>query len=278
MRIAALTAVALAIAAPPAHADLIKISDVTDSITRAVDALQPGSARLGVTTRLAEIEGVKDPKASYRRLRRELGVEGFKVVVDDEGLTVENADGVRVLIVLGERSGAIYVTARPNARALRGRCVRPPQRRHQVDVDAGAIDQMGEYHRRQVSWDLATSPRLDVDGDGVLDWFVPIAKKHDCPESVSWDVYVRRGSCGHRLGRVGPGSPSYDDAIEPPDASGFRPIELVSESTDFGKRGIPEMTTTRSTFAVRKGRYRRVKRDKTTGVCHHCATWSCRSP
>lgn len=58
-------------------------------------------------------------------------------------------------------------------------------------------------------------------------------------------------------------------------SSGFRPFVVEAHATRIGKRGIPESTRTTRRFEVKRGKYKRVEIKSSTGVCHHCATWSC---
>jgi len=60
--------------------------------------------------------------------------------------------------------------------------------------------------RTRCNASLRTRWDLDLDRDGVPDARVPQPRARDpgttCPQDVEWDLYVTRGSCGHRVGRV----------------------------------------------------------------------------
>ena len=147
---------------------------------------------------------------------------------------------------------------------------------HPVVVRSMAINQQGEIARGETSWDLETARIHDVDGDGLPDWFVPVAKnKHACPEDVSYRVFVARGTCGHDLGVIGPGSFQFDAATMALGSSGFRPFIVEAHATKMGKHMIAESTQTTRRFEVKNGKYKQVDIKSSTGVCHHCATWSC---
>src|SRR6185369_3692747 len=103
--------------------------------------------------------------------------------------------------------------------------------------------------------------------------------KNACPEEISWRVYVRRGNCGHDVGVVGNEFLAGLHAAEVPlDASGFRPMTFSSEKSGSGQRGIPVMTTTKRDFAFAMTGYVKANESKSSGLCHHCATWSCNAP
>jgi hypothetical protein len=96
-----------------------------------------------------------------------------------------------------------------------------------------------------------------------------------CPEEVSYRVYVMRGSCGHDVGVVGPGSLAWDAGSVALDRSGYRPITMESKRSARGRHMIPEVTTTTRTFKVIGGRYKQTAVKRSTGRCHHCASWHC---
>jgi hypothetical protein len=85
-----------------------------------------------------------------------------------------------------------------------------------------------------------------------------------------------RGPCGHRVGRVGPGT--LDAAPAPVARSGYRPLTFVREHTRRGAGGIPEMVRTITTYRFVGKAYRASPPITTVGRCHHCAIWSCTSP
>ncbi len=254
------------------------VAAIRDAIAKADLRTPAGTGRL--VARIEQGDPVKDGAA----IRDALVKAGFTVVDDRTQpgtflVTFEARTGERVRVVLDAHLGAITLIARPTKTKPPGPCVPIPSVDHPVHVHSSAVDQEGELRHGQTFWGFKTTRLLDVDGDGLDDAFVPVARKHACPEDVSWRVYAVRGGCGHDLGVVGPGSIDHASAITLPlGASGFRPLVLTAETSSHGKRGIPEHTTTRRWFEVRRGSYVLVDTKQQTGVCHHCATWHCRSP
>lgn len=61
-------------------------------------------------------------------------------------------------------------------------------------------------NRSMCSFDFGTRWDLDVDRDGVPDALVALPAGHrperTCPHEIQWEVYVSRGACGHRIGRL----------------------------------------------------------------------------
>ena len=89
---------------------------------------------------------------------------------------------------------------------LKGRCVKIRGRRFEIYVHphAGMGHGPPRHHsprRRSIPWDYRTTYEFDLDGDGVLDAMVPIARKAHCPRDVKRDIYIMRGNCGHWVGR-----------------------------------------------------------------------------
>lgn len=264
-----------------AYADVPFVAPA-DAVATAVKATETidSKAAPGQTIVAAWISDPK-PAVNAQAVRDALAKTTLKQIddssrADELVVTLEAPSGARVTIALGPYQGSILVTPKPAATKPPGKCVTVPDVRHEVYVQSHAIDQEGEYREGTTHWDLRTARLLDVDGDGLLDAFVPIAaRKNTCPEDVSYRVYVMRGACGHELGVVGPGSFSFNASAVPLDASGFRPMTYESETTANGKGPIPEMATTTRTFKVTKGRYTKTAQTSRSGICHHCARWSC---
>ena len=262
-----------------AEAPFVAPADAVATAVKATETIDPKVVP-GQTIVAAWISERK-PAVNAQAVRDALAKTTLKVVEDRSGkndlvVTLAAPSGARVTIALGNHQGSILVTPKPTATKPPGACVKVPDVRHEIYLTSSAIDQEGEFRQGTAHWDLRTARLLDVDGDGLLDAFVPIApKKNSCPEDVSYRVYVMRGACGHDLGVVGPGSFHYSAPTVPLDASGFRPLTYESETTAYGKGPIPEMQTSTRAFAVTKGRYARTKETRTSGKCHHCARWSC---
>jgi len=266
-----------------ADAPHITLEGAAQAIAEAVVKADP-KGPVGETVTIASIApGDATKPVDTGPLRKALAHHKLAVIDDrtqDRAtvITVEAATGARARIAVDQGGGAVFLTARPSTTRPPGKCVAIPNGRHTVHVNSMAINQDGERGEGHTFWDFKTERTHDVDGDGIPDAFVPVAKPHACPEEVSFRVFVVRGGCGHEVGVVGPGSFPWDAPTVALDASGFRPLTMTAESTSYGKHGIPVMTTTVRRFAVKRGRYVRVDLKKTAGVCHHCATWHCTSP
>jgi hypothetical protein len=276
--LAALAAPRVAAAGDPWIKPAAAVAAITDAIAKADPAAPAGAGRV-----IARIEK-GDPAGDGAAIRDGLVRAGFTVLDDrsEPGLfvvTLEARTGARVRVDVNAHLGTITLVARPSRAKPPGACVAIPSAEHQVYVNSSAIDQEGEIRHGQTFWHFKTRRLTDVDGDGLDDAFVPIAKRNACPAEVSFRVYAVRGTCGHDLGVVGPGAIDHAAVIaSPPDGSGFRPLVLTAERTRFGRRSIPEHTTTTRRFEVRRGAYVLIDTKQRSGTCHHCATWSCRSP
>jgi hypothetical protein len=250
---------------------------VVDAVGRAIATRDAGApkgagnklAAVAKTT-AAERTAIRDALAKAHRL-----IDN-RAVGDALVLTVEGKSGARARIALGNDGGEIVVIANPSTVKPPGACVAVPQSKHPLYVHGSAINQDGELHESTTFWGFQTERIFDVDGDGVLDAFVPVAQQFDCPEDIQWRVFVIRGSCGHDVGIVGKGAIAPDDPSTP-DVAGYRVLVVKSESTRNGKGPIPEMTNTATTFAFspKLGRYDQMRVESHSGVCHHCARWHC---
>ena len=262
----------------------VKPADAVAAIAGAIAKPDP-KAPAG-TGRVVALVEKGDPAKDGAAIRDGLLKAGFTVLDDRSepggfAVTFEAKTGERVRVAISAYQGAISLVAKPAKPKLPGACVPIPKVDRPVYVNSSGIDQEGERRHGQTFWGFKMVRLVDVDGDGLDDAFVPVAKQHACPEEVSWRVYAVRGACGHDLGVVGPGSLDHADAIAAPlDASGFRPLVLTAESAKLGNQRppLPEHTTTTRSFAVRRGAYAQTATKQQTGVCHHCGTWSCRSP
>jgi hypothetical protein len=269
----------------PAAADppWVKPANAVSAITAALAKPDP-KAPAGAGRVVALVEK-GDPAKDGAAIRADLVKAGFTILDDRSepdsfAVTFEAKTGERVRVALGPYQGQISVVAKPAATKLPGPCVPIPNVDAPVYVTSSAINQDGDFVQGTNFWGFKTVRLVDVDGDGLDDAFVPVAKKNACPEEVSWRVYAVRGTCGHDLGVVGPGSLDHAASIATPlDASGFRPLVLVAESSKHGKKSpVPEHTTTTRSFAVRRGAYAQTNITQRSGICHHCATWTCNSP
>lgn len=73
------------------------------------------------------------------------------------------------------------------------------------DSWSSIVTRWGES-RRSFRYSFRTSWAHDFDRDGAPDALVPLPDsrdpQHACPAGIEWDVYVSRGACGHRVGRI----------------------------------------------------------------------------
>jgi hypothetical protein len=253
----------------------VAVKDVAGAVAAAakIDATAPRG--VGQTIGTIDTATAADAKV----VRDALVAKGFAIVdsfeADGTAVMTVDAKGVRATVSIGKDSGQIVVVANPSSVKPPGACVAVPNVKHPMRVISGAINQDGEYHDGETFWGFKTVRLADVDGDGILDAFVPIAKPYDCPEDVQWRVYAMRGSCGHDLGVVGKGA-IQPTAMGPVAASGFRPIVVTSDRRAAASPD-PEMahTATTFTFSTKTGRYEQTDVKSSSGLCHHCARWHC---
>lgn len=260
----------------------LKAEELAGAVLDALAAGDPARAKRGATTPIASSGAAADLDAMRAQLVAAFADAG--VVVIDGGdptgpirMTVADRRGVRATIVQDADQGRATLTARPSKVTPPGRCVVPPAPTWDVTVHASGIDQRGQHREADINWRLATARLADVDGDAVLDAFVPNHRAGQCPEDTTFDVHVMRGACGHLVGTVGPGWIADDLVATRVDRSGYRPLVLEQRTPRPGKRRIPEMVTTVTTFRFRGTAYRATKSTVDVGLCHHCSTQSCTS-
>ena len=275
----------LLVLVPSLAAAEVKLDDAATKIADAVAKLDLKTAPFGETLSLDTIAPLDPTKpVDTKALRANLAKHQLEIIDDRTHgnatvITVQSTNGARARIVVDQGGGSIHLTARPANPTLPGKCVAIPDVKHPVYVNSAAINQDGDHGQGRTFWDYKTERIHDVDGDGLADAFVPVAKtRNACPEEVSFRVFVVRGACGHDLGVIGPGSFQFDAGTAAIDASGFRPFTMEAQKSKHGKKGIPEMVTTIRRFAVKRGKYAQADSKTSSGVCHHCATWSCSAP
>jgi hypothetical protein len=249
--------------------------EVADTVAGAIAKRDPAAPK-GVGRKLAKIANTADPRA----VRDALVANGLAIVDEREAagvlvLTVEAKGGGRATLWLGPDGGEVAVIANPSTVKPPGACVAVPEVKHPLYVHSSAIGEDGKLHEVTTFWGFHTVRLADVDGDGILDAFVPIAKPHDCPEDIQWRVFVMRGACGHDVGIVGKGT-IVQNMMGAVSASGFRPIVVASRSSS-DKSKIPEIadTTTTFVFSPKLGRYVQSSVKSSPGGCYHCGRWSC---
>ena len=267
-----------------AHADdppSIKPGAIIETVTAALAHADPKAPR-GTGHVIAYVEKA-DVATATRALRTAIAQQPWKIVDDFATgalavITIEGPSGARATISVGNERGAIGLTDQPVSTRAPGPCVAIPQVDHDVRVDSIGVSQDGQMFTGQNRWKLSTTRTFDVDGDGIVDAFVPVpATRNTCPEELAWRVYAVRGACGHDLGVVGPGWLVPDAMTVAIDASGFRPLVLESRHATYGKDRIPDMVTTTTSFGIKKGRYAQLSTAQTHGRCHHCAVWRCKA-
>ncbi|MBO6940438.1 MAG: hypothetical protein JJ863_36020 [Deltaproteobacteria bacterium] len=98
--------------------------------------------------------------------------------------------------------------------ALPGPCVPIPADSWEIMV----FRDNGSASTTRLRYAFTTERDHDIDGDGTPDAFVPLPRERvpqsTCPVGLRRDVYVVRGSCGHRVGQVH-GRPTSVGPIDP---------------------------------------------------------------
>ncbi len=155
---------------------------------------------------------------------------------------------------------------------LAGPCVAVPLRERVFEVDRSGITHGGGFRREVVEMRMAARLGYDFDRDGELDVLVPTKDPARCPDDLMWTVYLARGECAHAVGVVGPGDLWMGGEGA---GTGPRVLEFESESTVLGDGGVVK-TTVRTLYEFRGGRYVRVKRTPSKGVCYHCPWGECK--
>lgn len=206
---------------------------------------------------------------------------GFRVLAvrfDDHVRTASLSDGSgrRANLLLqrsddGEVAGVFDFGAQKQV-LLAGPCVEVPLRERVFEVDRGGITHDGGFRREVVEIRMAARLGYDFDRDGELDVLVPTKDPARCPDDLMWTVYLARGGCAHAVGVVGPGDLSMG-GVEA--GTGPRALEFQAESTVLGDGGVVK-TTVATRYEFRGGRYVRVKRTPSEGVCHHCPWGECK--
>jgi hypothetical protein len=255
----------------------VKLDEVAKTVEAELAAkIDPRSPR-GARKIVARIEKA-DIAIDGKALRAALAKLPVTVLEDREEdgaliVTVAAASGARAAIVLGPDGGGIAVTARPGIAKPPGACVPIANARYQGTVIYNAIDDRGSHRRSEREWEVDTRRLLDVDGDGLIDVFVPEpASSASCPDEFSYRVFVVRGACGHELGVVGPGQVMPD--ASPLGSTGYRAIRTHEASSRSNSR-IPNKTTIARTFELVAGAYKLTDKQTSGGQCHHCARWHC---
>ncbi len=168
----------------------------------------------------------------------------------------------------GELSVNLWVLPRghkPPGR-LPGRCVVPPERSWRIALESSSPETLDNA----LVHEIGTHRAWDLDGDGEAEVLVPQeASPSACSDEVAYDVYVMRGTCGHRVGSIV--GAAFD------------------VNTARFHHGLRELTTERragrgkqrSSWRYEKRTYRfngkrlRASLDVTEETCHHCKSLSC---
>lgn len=241
------------------------------------------------------------------RWREAFVASGWSVLdQSDDGYSIVNAfvrddDDMRAAFALDRPYAPAGTTVSPPARgrlwlgaarpgphepAVAPGCTPIPRRGFGWYVHSSGVDQRGEYSSRSVHHVRHSYPAIDVDGDFVLDWLVPIADaKTACPEDVRWEVWLAAPQaspdglrCGRAVGSVGPGTLAAE-TWSAPLVNGLRTLVVerrdsgLSETKDQGV--LPELRSDTRIAKFDGREYRQGEAKHTAGICHHCATWTC---
>lgn len=246
----------VALLAASAHADP-SADDIAKTI---VLELGQRKAGLGVAHRVANLETKSgDAQQRTRELKAALAKRSLKLVDEhvEDGVTwivVEGKRGARARIELGPTSSEIWIAPMPVTGPIGSSCVAVPDVTHAVRDSA--VRSIVRIPTRRLA---------DVDGDAILDAFVPVAKTpHDCPEKLSYRVFAIRGTCGHELGVVGSGRLDGDLNLVAVDASNFKPIVMASDRATSKTEGV----LLESVFAMKAGGYALQSQRSTAFRCH----------
>jgi hypothetical protein len=238
----------------------------------------PKATAVGESIEIAVLESNAlwpDLMADLDKVLADAGMTVISVAPSGAGAvrTVELESGARATLYVDHNSGWITLTPTPAAVKPRGRCVEIPAVRIVISRNSQAVDHHGQFHSNNLDASVETARLHDIDGDAVMDAFVPTAPADACPEQASWKVYVVRGSCGHYVGEVGPGYVEKG----PDRHRGYADLETsTSSSARDLKDPAPIVTRSRRQYEMRRGRYRQRSATTTSsGRCHHCGLSSC---
>lgn len=192
-----------------------------------------------------------------------------------------------------ELRGSVVVSPAPargaaSAVRLPGPCVPIPERAFAWGIRTQAEGHDGRIHRRSFDAVHYTRFDLDVDDDGVFDALVPVPRDETggavCPDQLRWEVWVRRGACGHRVGSVAGRWVMVDDSAGARATGGLMPLKGETLRSEYevpgskpGRSPVMRVETTRR-YRFKRGAYRRVSIERSGGRCHHCARVSCTAP
>lgn len=207
--------------------------------------------------------------------------------------TLEEAPGGRrVLMSLeavwgeaGRLRGTLEEVASPRALArLPGACLPIPAASFSWQISSSTIGHDGELYSDSRRQTATTTRMVDLDGDGVLEAFVPVARwgkgprqVADCPDDLRWDVWIVRGQCGHLVGRVEGETPAHDTWKTPIGPSGLRELVMESEQSSHTER-LPRLDHFARRHRFNGKGYVKIGEKRSGGTCHHCASWWCQGP
>ncbi len=229
------------------------------------------------------VEAHGELQATYAAWRDAAKARGFRVLAEHASERVRaasliDATGGRAYILMqrgeDDEVAGMFNRGRREPLRLRGPCVAVSTLTRTFDVERSGIGHHNEFRRERVVEHHETRFGHDFDADGELDLLVPTAEPAVCPADLTWTVYLARGGCFHRVGKVGPGDLSYDDGVA---ATGPRPLLFEAQSTELGDGGSVS-TTIRTTYTFNGTGYVRSARNQDSGVCAHCPVKVCRPP
>jgi hypothetical protein len=117
---------------------------------------------------------------------------------------------------------------------------------------------------------VATGTSRPFDLDGIDDTLVPEPEPGDCTEDFHFAIYVARGACGHRVGRVygNIDLTSWSSAPRHASLPDFSTVTERQQQPD--PRSPAELRRETRTYRFDGTTYRETNHTVSISVCHHC--------
>lgn len=149
---------------------------------------------------------------------------------------------------------------------LPGRCVTPPERSWRIALESSSPETLDSA----LVYEIGTYRAWDLDADGEAEVLVPRkASPSACPDDIAYDVYVMRGTCGHRVGSI------VGAAFDVNTARFHHGLRELTTERPAG-RGKQKSSWRYENRTYRfNGKRLRASLDVTEETCHHCKRLSC---